>query len=128
MKQVNVAVGVIVRQQQVFISKRKDDLHQGGKWEFPGGKIELNETPEDALVRELFEETGIQATNIQPLMVLSHDYGDKQVRLHVMVVDQFEQEPFGKEGQVSQWVAISSLDEYQFPEANQAIVTSLMAK
>lgn len=127
MKQVNVAVGVIVRQQQVFISKRKDDLHQGGKWEFPGGKIELNETPEDALIRELYEETGIQVNNIKPLMVLTHDYGDKQVCLHVMVVDQFELEPFGKEGQVSQWVAISSLNDYQFPEANQAIVTALMA-
>ena len=60
MKIVEVAVGVIKRDNKIYISKRADDLHQGGKWEFPGGKREANETIEQALVRELSEEIGIQ--------------------------------------------------------------------
>lgn len=125
MKRVEVAVGVILKQQQIFITKRDENLHQGGKWEFPGGKKEANETMAQALVRELDEEVGIQVTQQQELMLIEHDYGDKQVILDVRLVTEFDGEAHGKEGQQGLWVAIDELQNYQFPEANKIILQKL---
>lgn len=125
MKVVEVAVGVIQRDNQIFISKRADELHQGGKWEFPGGKRETQECMEQALVRELREEVGIEVTQQSPLMVIEHDYGDKRVRLDVRLVTNWNGEPVSKEGQEWQWVAINTLSNYAFPKANLAIIEQL---
>lgn len=125
MNTVEVAVGVILRDNQVFISKRADILHQGGKWEFPGGKREDHETIEQTLVRELKEEIDIEVLNQRPLMVIEHDYGDKQVRLDIRVVDSFIGDPNNREGQISRWIALDSLQDYQFPEANMPIIERL---
>lgn len=126
MKVVEVAVGVIKRGSQVYISKRADDLHQGGKWEFPGGKREANESIEQALVRELFEEVGIQVTQQNEFMLIEHDYGDKQVRLNVRLVEDFTGEASHQEGQQSQWVDINMLNQFTFPEANKVIIDKLL--
>jgi 8-oxo-dGTP diphosphatase len=125
MKTVEVAVGVILKDNQVFISKRADKLHQGGKWEFPGGKREIAETMEQTLARELKEEIDIEVLNQKPLMVIEHDYGDKKVRLDIRIVDSFSGEPNNKEGQISRWVEVSSLQDYSFPEANAPIIERL---
>jgi 8-oxo-dGTP diphosphatase len=128
MKLVEVAVGVIIQGSQIFISKRGDSLHQGGKWEFPGGKREGDETIAHALSRELTEEIGIVVLNQLPLMVIEHDYGDKQVRLDVRLVDAFEGEPCGLEGQQTRWVEIADLPKYDFPEANKVIIQTLLER
>lgn len=125
MKLVEVAVAVICKNQQIFISKRLNHLHQGGKWEFPGGKREAGESIEQALVRELKEEIGIDVITQTPFMLIEHDYGDKQVRLDIRIVEQFSGEPKNREGQTSQWVDIEKLTDYDFPEANTAIVEKL---
>jgi len=125
MKRVEVAVGVILKGQQIFITKRDEHLHQGGKWEFPGGKKESHESMAQALVRELDEEIGIQVTKQQELMLIEHDYGDKQVALDVRLVTEFTGEAHGKEGQLGLWVAIEDLHNYQFPEANIVILEKL---
>ena len=125
-KQVWVAVGVIRKNNQIFIARRADNLHQGGKWEFPGGKVENGETLLTALDRELYEENGIRVTQAEPLMVIEHDYGDKAVKLDIWQVTEFEGEPYGKEGQECLWADISALEQYEFPEANKAIVAKLM--
>ncbi len=125
MKHVEVAVGVIQRGKQIFISKRSDDLHQGGLWEFPGGKKEPNESIESALRRELDEELGIEVLSQNPLMVIEHDYGDKLVRLDIRIVTDFSGEPHGKEGQLTQWIDIQDLHTLSFPEANKAIIAKL---
>lgn len=127
MKQVQVAVGVIKREQQIFITKRAEHQHQGGKWEFPGGKVELGETVAQALYRELQEEVGIEVLACQPLCIVEHDYGDKQVKLEVFVVEQFNCEPRAQEGQRSQWTNINELEQLNFPEANKAIIAALLA-
>jgi 8-oxo-dGTP diphosphatase len=126
MKIVEVAVGVIKRDNKIYISKRADDLHQGGKWEFPGGKREDHETIEQTLTRELSEEIGIQVTQQSPFMLIEHDYGDKKVRLDVRLVENFEGVPSHLEGQKSQWVDINDLSQFTFPDANKVIIDKLM--
>lgn len=127
-KVVHVAVGVIYRDQQFFLTKRADDVHQGGKWEFPGGKVESGETVHQALARELKEEVDIAVLSCQPLIIIEHDYGDKKVSLEVFLVDNFLNEPSAQEGQEQVWVGLSELDKLDFPEANKQIVEVLQTK
>lgn len=126
MKIVEVAVGVIKRGQDIYISKRADTLHQGGLWEFPGGKREGSESIDQALCRELLEEVGIVVEHQHALLVIEHDYGDKKVRLEVRVVDKFTHEPSPQEGQQARWVTISDLCNYEFPAANKVIIDRLL--
>ncbi len=127
MKQVHVAVGVVRRGNTFFICKRADHQHQGGKWEFPGGKVELDESVEQALDRELHEEIGINISLSSPLIEIAHEYVDKRVLLSVLLVHEFTGEPFGKEGQMHRWVDVSNLQEVDFPDANVAIVDAILA-
>lgn len=123
---VHVAVGVIKnKDNEVLISKRADHVHQGGLWEFPGGKIETGEKVVDALTRELKEELGITCEKIQPLSEIEFDYGDKKVCLHTRIVKEFSGSASGCEGQKVQWVNLKSLDDYSFPEANITILRQI---
>ncbi|TYL49422.1 8-oxo-dGTP diphosphatase MutT [Marinomonas sp. IMCC 4694] len=124
---IRVAVGIILRGDTVLIALRKVSQHQGGLWEFPGGKCEQDEAPHTALVRELQEECGIMATTCTFFKLISHDYVDKRVELHFYKVTAFGGEPRGKEGQQVMWVAFDDLSDYAFPEANQSVVLELMS-
>jgi len=126
--EVKVAAGVIERDGHVLLAQRAAQAHQGGLWEFPGGKLEPDETPAQALARELLEELGIQVTQSHPLIEVAHDYGDKRVRLFVFVVSAFQGQPHGVEGQPLAWVAAKSLPEYAFPAANLPIVQAYLAR
>ena len=123
---VHVAVAVILNsKQQVLLSLRQAHQHQGSLWEFPGGKVDDNETVFDALVREIDEELGIAIITAQPLIEISHDYNDKSVRLDVWTVTEFSGTAEGREGQKVKWQAIAELDEKDFPAANIAIINEL---
>ena len=124
--EVKVAAGVIERDGQVLVTQRAAKAHQGGLWEFPGGKLESGESAEQALVRELAEELNIQVTQQSPLIEIAHDYGDKQVRLFVFVVRDFDGEPQGLEGQPMQWVAATELNGLSFPAANLPIIQAYL--
>lgn len=127
-KQVHVAVGVIENGRgEIFVTKRLGHQHQGGKWEFPGGKVEEGETLLHALYRELSEEIGINVVAAEPLLLVEHDYGDKAVKLDVWLVRGFVGQPRGLEGQEGQWVAIKDLDTLEFPDANGPIVEAVKA-
>ena len=126
-KFIHVAVGIVLRAGQIFLTKRADDAHQGGKWEFPGGKVELNESVDEALSRELSEEIGITLSQSQPYVTIEHDYPEKSVRLDFHLVRDFDGEPSGCEGQAFQWVTIDALATLTFPDANQLVVDKLMA-
>ena len=125
-KIIDVAAAAIVDGQgQVLLAQRLAHLHQGGKWEFPGGKFEPGETAEQALLRELHEELDITVHDYQPLIRLVHHYPEKSVRLHVFTVTRFSGLPKGKEGQALQWADISRLRSFQFPDANYPIVSAV---
>lgn len=106
----------------ILIAKRPEAAHQGGLWEFPGGKLEEGEPRLDGLARELQEELGIQITNARPLIDIRHDYPDKSIRLDVWSVSAFSGEAHGAEGQQVRWVAPHDLGQYAFPAANKPIV------
>jgi len=123
---VHVAVGVILdADRNVLITRRAQYSHQGGLWEFPGGKVETGELPLGALMRELHEELGIVIGRTSALLEVHHDYGDKTVLLDVHVVWDFSGEAHGLEDQPLAWVAPQDLTSYEFPAANMPIVAAL---
>ena len=136
MKRIHVVAAIIVGpDQQIFISRRGEHLHQGGLWEFPGGKVEPGESPERALARELFEEVDIRVSASQPYMQVEHDYVDKKVLLDIWQVDDFSGVARGKEGQQCRWLSLDQLlvsvttaieaDDLGFPAGNQPILQRL---
>jgi 8-oxo-dGTP diphosphatase len=125
-KHIHVAAGVILNaQREVLLALRPRDKHQGGLWEFPGGKVEAGETVRQALARELLEEINLTVLETSHLLVVDHDYGDKQVKLEVLLVTQHSGIAEGREGQDITWVQIDQLHSYAFPEANAPIVKAL---
>jgi 8-oxo-dGTP diphosphatase len=124
---IQVAVAVIINDKdEVFISRRSADQHQGNKWEFPGGKVEENETVEDALRREIKEELGIDVQSQTYLIGITHEYDTKRVKLEVFEIRDWTGEPSGMEGQPTRWIKRENLCDVEFPKANKAIVGLLM--
>jgi 8-oxo-dGTP diphosphatase len=124
---VYVAVGVIInKNNQVLIAKRASHQHQGDKWEFPGGKVEAGETAQQALSRELKEELGIEIKSPLHITDINHIYTDKTVCLNVYEVRDWSGEPEGREEQPLLWVEKSALSQYQFPAANDEILSILV--
>jgi 8-oxo-dGTP diphosphatase len=117
-------VAAVIRDAEgkVLIAKRPSDKHQGGKWEFPGGKVEKGESRRSALVRELREEIGIDIGHSARLISVYHEYDDKAIYLDVYEVQQWTGDAEGREGQPIRWVSADELHEFEFPEANSAIV------
>lgn len=133
----HVAVVAILKADRVLISKRAKEAHQGGLWEFPGGKLETGEDIEAACVREIQEELGIRLVETRPLIKILHHYADKSVLLEIRLCAVFDGreypladmhtigEQYGLEGQQVKWVQLKKLNNYQFPEANQSIIDAL---
>lgn len=123
---VKVIVGVIEDSNaNILLARRPSHLHQGDKWEFPGGKIESGELSHDALNRELHEELGITVSAATPLIRVPFHYDDKSVSLDVWRVQEYSGEPVGREGQAIRWLPKKDLAQVDFPAANQAIVAAL---
>jgi len=137
-KPIHVAVGVIIstneqQQTQYFLTKRLEHTHQGGKWEFPGGKVEAGETVAQALARELKEEIDIDVLTCLPLITIEHIYSeknsaDKKVILEVFIVDNYIGEPSAQEGQGQGWFYLDDFKSLDFPKANQAIIAELVSR
>jgi len=122
-----VAVGVVRRADgRILLAWRDARRHQGGCWEFPGGKVHDDETVQQALRRELAEEVGIIATCMQPLIRIPHVYPERAVLLDVHEVTAFDGKARGLEGQRIQWVDPDRLRELPLPEANRPIVTAAL--
>ncbi|MGZ8224389.1 MAG: Nudix family hydrolase [Methylobacter sp.] len=125
MSPLQVAVGVVKSADgRILISLRDQSSHQGGLWEFPGGKIEQQETAEQALIRELTEELNLNVMAPTPLITVKHQYTDLLVQLNVFLVEDFSGEVESCEGQSFLWVEPDALMQYAFPKANQPIITA----
>lgn len=125
MRRIHVMAGVVVNNSgHILIARRPDNAHQGGFWEFPGGKLESGEERFEALRRELQEELGISVIDAHPLIDIRHDYPDKTIRLDVWKVTGFSGEAHGAEGQPVRWVEPHELADFDFPAANRPIVAA----
>jgi len=135
-KKVRVAVAVILCDEKdatnrafksVVVSRRPQHVHQGGKLEFPGGKIEPEETVERALCRELYEELGIDVLQSPKsrLTQIEHQYPDKAVFLDVWTINGYRGKATGLEGQEVLKIAVEELDYRDFPAANVGIIEQI---
>jgi len=123
---IHVAAGALIDPQgRVLLARRHDDSHQGGLWEFPGGKLEVGESADDGLGRELYEELGVRVTSHRPLIRVHHEYKDRRVLLDVHRVESWEGEPHGREDQPLAWVEPRHLADYPMPAADRPIVSAL---
>ncbi len=111
---------------RILLALRQQHQHQGGLWEFPGGKVDAGESGFEALKRELIEEIAIDVVQANPWFQVSHDYPDKSVDLEFWHVTQFKGEPSGCEQQQLRWVELAEIGSYQFPKANQSAVDALV--
>jgi 8-oxo-dGTP diphosphatase len=109
----------------VLIAERPAGKHMAGRWEFPGGKIADGEGERDALARELEEELGIRMRTGRALLAVSHEYDEYAVELSMWVVDGYDGEPRGLDGQRIKWVAPGALADEDMLEADRPIIEAL---
>lgn len=122
---IHVVAAVIHDDQgRILLTMRGEDTHQGGLWEFPGGKLEADETVTQGLQRELKEELGIEVLGQRPLIRNLHHYSDKSVLLDVHLVTDYRGIPRGLEGQPLQWVEPGRLSDYPMPAADLPVITA----
>jgi 8-oxo-dGTP diphosphatase len=113
---------------RVLIAQRPEGKPLAGLWEFPGGKVEPGETPEEALIRELEEELGIvtQAPCLAPLTFASHSYESFHLLMPLFVCRRFTGTPVAKEAQALKWVRPRDLRSYPMPAADEPLVPILI--
>ena len=121
------AVALIDKDGRILIAKRPDGKSMAGLWEFPGGKVEIGETPEQALVRELSEELGIKTWNscLAPLTFASHSYEKFHLLMPLFACRRWEGIALGKEKQELKWVYSNELKNYPMPPADIPLIPIL---
>jgi 8-oxo-dGTP diphosphatase len=125
---IHVVVGLLFNAQgEILVAQRDQHKFQGGRWEFPGGKVELEETPIQALKRELYEEVGIDIIDAEPWQKLQHEYPERTILLDIWKVKEFHGQPHGKEGQSVRWVLPHELTKLEIPDANWEIVEKILS-
>ena len=121
------SVAMIDTDGRVLLAERPKGKEMAGLWEFPGGKVEVNETPEAALVRELFEELGIETWNacLAPLTFASHSYDDFHLIMLLFACRKWNGVIKAKEGQKLKWIYPKDLSNYQMPPADVPLIPIL---
>lgn len=120
-----IAIAVVVHEGRVLIGRRPADVPLAGYWEFPGGKIQVGETPSEAAARECREETGLAIRVGQAYPEIEHEYEHGSVQLHF-----FAATPVDAAAEPSapfRWVPLTELREYRFPDANREVIDRLLA-
>ena len=125
---IEVAAGLVFRNGKLLITQRYLDSHQGGSWEFPGGKREPQETFQECLERELLEELGIKVEVRELVASIHHEYPEKTVLLKFFRCRWQQHEPQTLGCPAFRWVSPPELPEYQFPPADARLLELLKAK
>ncbi|MCK5818630.1 MAG: 8-oxo-dGTP diphosphatase MutT [Psychromonas sp.] len=126
---IKISIAIVINEQQeILISLRNGDLHQCDKWEFPGGKVDNDETPENAMLRELKEEVGLEATQYHFFKCLDHKYLDRSLSLYFFWVNQYIGIAKSRINQPLKWVKIDELATFDFPAANKKIITAIQKR
>ena len=126
LKRLHVVAGILRDKAGRFlITERVDDGPFHGLWEFPGGKIDRNESRETALKRELDEEIGVRPLLSEHFMSLQHDYPDRHVSIDFFLVTDWQNEPMGLEGQQLKWVTADNLNAEQLLPADLPVIEAL---
>ncbi|WP_411037399.1 8-oxo-dGTP diphosphatase MutT [Shinella sp. BYT-45] len=113
---------------RILLAQRPEGKALAGLWEFPGGKVEPGETPEETLIRELEEELGIRTkvACLAPLTFASHTYDDFHLLMPLYICRRFEGTAQGREGQAIKWVRSKALRDYPMPPADEPLIPFLM--
>ena len=121
------AVALIDQDGRVLLAQRPNGKSMAGLWEFPGGKVEIGETPEAALIRELEEELGINTWKscLAPLTFASHTYDDFHLLMPLFACRKWEGIPIAQENQALKWVRKQDLGSYEMPAADIPLVPIL---
>lgn len=123
---IKVVAGIIIKEGKVLIARRAPHKSIPGKWEFPGGKIETDETPEAALERELFEEFGVKTKTGKFISTNEHDYGTFKIRLLAYFSEYLLGDFNLTDHDLIEWVSISQLNSYEMAEADIPIINKLL--
>lgn len=121
------AVALIDRDGKILLAQRPEGKSMAGLWEFPGGKVEPGETPEEALIRELEEELGIDtwASCLAPLTFASHAYEKFHLLMPLFACRKWDGIPQSREGQTLKWVRAAELRDYPMPPADIPLIPIL---
>ncbi|MBI1201810.1 MAG: 8-oxo-dGTP diphosphatase MutT [Rhodopseudomonas sp.] len=124
-----VACALIDVDGRVLLAQRPEGKAMAGLWEFPGGKIEPGERPEQSLIRELNEELGITVSDacLAPLTFASHAYPDFHLLMPLYVCRRWQGTVSAREGQTLTWVRPNKMRDYAMPPADEPLVSHLMA-
>ena len=123
---INVVAGIVINQNKILIGKRKDEDIGGGKWEFPGGKIEIGETNSEALERELYEELGISVKIGKELMNYEHMFKTTIYNISFMEIIDYDGEIRNNAHSEIKWVKFSNLLEYDFISGDDRFIQSFL--
>src|SRR3954462_10215483 len=123
-----VACALIDADNRVLIAQRPEGKTLAGLWEFPGGKLDANDRPEQALIRGLDEELGIsvQEACLAPLTFASHAYDDFHLLMPLYICRRWEGTPVAREGQTLAWVRANKLRDYPMPPADLPLIPHLI--
>jgi len=123
-----VAAAFVDAQSRILIAQRPLNKQLGGLWEFPGGKVEVGERPEDALVREVREELDVAVDRdaLEPLTFASHAYDDFHLLMPLFIVRRWQGEPRAVEAPALAWASPSDLRAYAMPPADEPLVDALV--